>query len=140
MVQVNDDMVVFQLLCPDAAWVSVCGDFNHWSPAALPMHEVKPGVWEARVKLPPGEYRFRYQTSNRGWLTDWSAGGVQRNPYGDWDSLLTIPTTAAKAAWRSDEVAEERLLRRQARSIHALQGIEPRPRVSARPAETSGAR
>ena len=82
---------IFQVFCKDAEWVHVVGDFNHWSPHATPMRQIKPGVWRVELRLPPGEYRFRYLTSNQGWITDWAAFGVERNRFGEWDSLLHVP-------------------------------------------------
>lgn len=38
---------VFRVWAPNAAAVSVTGDFNYWNPADLPMRPIGYGVWEA---------------------------------------------------------------------------------------------
>ncbi len=83
--------MIFRVACKDAQWVHLLGDFNHWSPHATPLRQVKPGLWQAELRLPPGEYRFRYLSSSQGWITDWAAFGVERNQFGDWDSILHVP-------------------------------------------------
>ena len=70
--------------------VFVAGSFNNWSTNATPMKEVRPGTWEVTLKLPPGEYQFRY-FSNGQWFTDYAAGGIVPNGCGGFNSVLTVP-------------------------------------------------
>src|ERR1035437_944497 len=46
--------VSFALHRPDAKQVSLCGEFNGWSPGALPMKRHDDGHWETNVALAPG--------------------------------------------------------------------------------------
>jgi hypothetical protein len=77
--------------------VFVAGCFNHWSTNAEPMKEIRPGTWEATLKLPPGEYQFRY-FSNGQWFTDYAAGGIVPNGCGGFNSVLTVPEGEAIGA------------------------------------------
>ncbi|MEN6335509.1 MAG: AAA family ATPase [Phycisphaerales bacterium] len=54
------DAVVFVTLYPRAESVQIAGDFNNWQPDGTPMQRVgDSGVWQAKVKLPSGLYRYR---------------------------------------------------------------------------------
>jgi len=39
----------FRVWAPNAAWVSVVGDFNEWSADANPLESIGSGLWESRV-------------------------------------------------------------------------------------------
>jgi len=54
------DAIVFVTLYPRAGSVQVAGDFNNWQPAKTPMQKVgESGVWQTKIKLPRGKYRYR---------------------------------------------------------------------------------
>jgi 1,4-alpha-glucan branching enzyme len=46
------------LNAPDAKAVSVVGDFNNWTPS--PMHRRPDGAWVATVRLPVGQYQYKF--------------------------------------------------------------------------------
>lgn len=48
--------------------VYVVGDFNQWDESAHPM-ELVGEKWILIVKLPPGEYKFKYKTGKK-WYSD----------------------------------------------------------------------
>ncbi|MHB1155743.1 MAG: isoamylase early set domain-containing protein [Phycisphaerales bacterium] len=114
MVKRSGNQWVFELIRPRASEVFLAGDFNGWSPHATPMRLNSAGLWQCELTLPPGVYRFRYRADGQ-WLTDYAAFGVQRNPLGDFDSVLLVEeqsrivTPVAKidqvhpqpAAWRT---------------------------------------
>ena len=51
----------FSIVAPNAASVSIVGDFNHWNPATLPMRRSADGrTWEVEVRLPLGRYSYAY--------------------------------------------------------------------------------
>jgi hypothetical protein len=52
--------VVFRIHAPDAASVSVVGNFNAWNRAATPLAIAADGWWEARVALAAGTYEYAY--------------------------------------------------------------------------------
>ena len=98
MIEISGNTVRFRLRCPDAQWICLAGDFNDWSPSAHPMKQVETGVWETCLTLASGDYRFRYYTSHSGWITDWAAFGVERNPFGEWNSIVHVPQHAREVA------------------------------------------
>ena len=62
----------FAVWAPNAASVSVVGDFNAWDPRAHPMHGSDAGVWAARVaEAKPGAvYKFHIVSRNAGYRVD----------------------------------------------------------------------
>jgi len=47
------------------------------------------GYWTARMKLPPGEFRFRYCADGE-WFADYAAFGVEPGRFG-MDSVVRVP-------------------------------------------------
>ena len=45
----NGETAVFRVWAPNAAAVSVVGDFNAWNMGSCPMHKLGAGIWEATV-------------------------------------------------------------------------------------------
>lgn len=45
---------------PQAAQVSVVGDFNNWQPSSDPLVQIAPDVWERVIDLPPGRHRYGF--------------------------------------------------------------------------------
>lgn len=70
--------------------VYLVGDFNNWSitPESL-LWRRDSGVWQKRVLLPPGRYRYKYVVDGR-WTHDPDNNCVVPNPYGDVDSLIDV--------------------------------------------------
>ena len=54
------------------------------------MNRGRNGYWTARMKLPPGEFRFRYNADGE-WFTDYAAFGVEPGRFG-LDSIVRVPT------------------------------------------------
>lgn len=53
--------VRFSVVAPQAARVSIVGDFNHWNPTSLPMRRSSDGrTWEVDVRLPAGRYSYAF--------------------------------------------------------------------------------
>ena len=46
----NGDAAVFRVWAPNAANVSVVGDFNNWDSKANPMKKTDGGIWQANIK------------------------------------------------------------------------------------------
>ncbi len=75
----------------------IAGDHNAWSPTATPMrYNPQLGVHEACVPIPPGRFRYRVVIDGR-WIADPHNPLVERNPFGDDDSIILVgdPTGAA---------------------------------------------
>ncbi|MFW6062114.1 MAG: hypothetical protein ACOC93_04825, partial [Planctomycetota bacterium] len=60
MVNVENGWVEFRFFRPQASSVSIAGDFNCWRENELMMTKLPDGYWLARMRLPQGEYKFRY--------------------------------------------------------------------------------
>ena len=89
MVTVKDDWVEFCFFRPSAAKVHLAGDFNDWRIGDLRMVCSEEGYWTARMKLPPGEFRFRYCADGE-WFADYAAFGVEPGRFG-LDSIVRVP-------------------------------------------------
>jgi 1,4-alpha-glucan branching enzyme len=70
--------------------VSLCGEFNEWSPERTPMTKRKGGRFSVTLTLQGGRsYRFRYLVDGQRWENDPAADGYLPNDYGTEDSVIT---------------------------------------------------
>jgi 1,4-alpha-glucan branching enzyme len=84
------DAVVFVTLYPRAETVAIAGDFNNWQPATAPMKRVgETGVWQTKMKLPHGIYRYRLVVDGQ-WQQDPYNERSELNPYGEYNSILEV--------------------------------------------------
>lgn len=75
----------------EAKSAAVCGEFNDWNPAALPMKTRKDGVLYASAYLESGQtYRYRFLLDGARWENDWEAESYVPNDHGTDDSLITV--------------------------------------------------
>ena len=81
--------VSFTLVRPDAREVSLCGEFNGWSPAAGPMSRHEDGCWEAIVALHPGRYEYKFLVDGE-WLPDPVVEQTVPNGYGSVNSVIEV--------------------------------------------------
>jgi 1,4-alpha-glucan branching enzyme len=88
MVNVNGEWAEFRFYRPDAASVFLVGDFNDWQDSQLAMTKRSDGDWVAKVRLPAGEFKFRYCADGQ-WFTDYAAFGVQPGRFG-MDSIVKV--------------------------------------------------
>lgn len=93
MVTVTDNWVEFKFYRPTAQHVALAGDFNNWRVGELKMVRCEDGYWQARMKLPAGEFRFRYCADGE-WYADYAAFGVEPGRFG-MDSIVRVPTAPA---------------------------------------------
>lgn len=89
MVSINGSWVEFKFYRPGANQVHLVGDFNHWQHKQLSMVQDEAGYWFARLKLPAGEFKFRYNADGA-WFTDYAAFGVEPGLFG-MDSVVRVP-------------------------------------------------
>lgn len=76
---------------PEAAHVTVAGDFNNWSTTDTPLTRLKKGDFKIVLNLEPGrEYRFRYLIDGNRWENDWRADRYLPNDYGSDDSVVIV--------------------------------------------------
>ena len=81
--------VRFGYFHPDAQEVFVAGSFNNWNPRATPMGRDSLGDWSVEVRLPPGEYRYRFLVDGE-WRDDPSAQLTAMNSYGGFDAVVVV--------------------------------------------------
>lgn len=93
MVTIDGEWVVFSFYRPTAKTVHLSGDFNDWDEGTLPMR-AREGYWTAMMRLPAGEFRFRYLADGE-WFTDYAAFGVEPGEFG-LDSVLRVPVATLK--------------------------------------------
>jgi len=96
MVTVQDNWVEFSFYRPDASHVFVAGDFNGWQHGRLTMSPNDNGYWTTRLRLPAGEFKFRYCADGQ-WFTDYAAFGVEPGRFG-MDSVVRITAPPLKMA------------------------------------------
>ena len=88
--QINE-AIVFVTLYPRAGSVQVAGDFNNWQPMATPMEKVgdSSGVWQAKMNLPPGRYRYRLVVDGQ-WQQDPYNHHTELNQFGEFNSIVEV--------------------------------------------------
>ncbi len=83
------DAFQFVLVAPQAASVSLVGDFNDWDPARSPMHTDQ-GVWATVVPLAPGRYRYAFLVNGVEWRADPAAPRAIDDEFGTPSSVVTV--------------------------------------------------
>lgn len=74
---------------PEAANVSLVGDFNDWNVYATPMKRLKDGAFKVDVTLEPGRsYEYRYLIDEMRWENDWDADRYVRSTFGNCDNSV----------------------------------------------------
>ena len=63
---VDGDGVIFRVWAPNAASVTVIGDFNDWNPRAAPMTPHPSGIWERAVRPATKGQRYKFHVVPRG--------------------------------------------------------------------------
>jgi chromosome partitioning protein len=86
----SDGAVLFVTLYPRASNVQIAGDFNNWQPEKNLMEKVgESGVWQTKIKLPAGKYRYRLVVDGQ-WQQDPYNGNIEPNPFGGFNSVLEV--------------------------------------------------
>lgn len=63
--------VSFSLSAPHAVSVAVVGEFNGWNPHRTEMVRAShAGLWQARLRLPPGVYQYAFVVDGTTWMKD----------------------------------------------------------------------
>jgi 1,4-alpha-glucan branching enzyme len=74
---------------PQAASVSLVGDFNHWNATAHAMKRMPDGAWLLMVELKHGHHRYAFLVDGNLTL-DPRAQGITRNDQGERVSLMPV--------------------------------------------------
>ncbi|MBN1795284.1 MAG: AAA family ATPase [Sedimentisphaerales bacterium] len=81
---------VFVSLYPHAQEVYIAGDFNNWHPQKTKMQKVgSSGVWQAKMNLQPGRYRYRLVVDGK-WQQDPYNETIEMNPFGELNSVVEV--------------------------------------------------
>ena len=76
---------------PEAASVSLVGEFNDWDPEATPMTRLKNGEFKVTMSLDIGrEYRFRYLIDDETWENDWDADRYEASGFPDVENSVVV--------------------------------------------------
>ncbi|HAV64016.1 MAG TPA: glycoside hydrolase family 13 [Verrucomicrobiales bacterium] len=81
--------VTLKFHSPEATEVFVAGSFNDWQPQATPLRSTRDGDWKGRLKLAPGRYEYLFVVDGT-WLPDPVASEAAPNPFGGWNSVLSV--------------------------------------------------
>ncbi len=81
--------VTFVLPESTAQRVSLCSEFNGWSPDATPMKRQADGHWETTVALARGRYQYKFIVDGR-WIPDPLARENVPNPHGTLNSVIEV--------------------------------------------------
>jgi 1,4-alpha-glucan branching enzyme len=82
--------VPFVLRQPSARRVALVGDFDAWSPTAIPMTRGADGTWTATVHLTPGRHTYAFVVDDSVWVTDPRAEKVPDPDYGRPQSVIIV--------------------------------------------------
>jgi len=87
--QNGSDAFQFVFVAPQAASVSLVGDFNDWDPKRAPMQTAQ-GVWATVVNLTPGRYRYAFLVNGVEWRADPGAPAAKDDEFGTPSSVVTV--------------------------------------------------
>jgi 1,4-alpha-glucan branching enzyme len=87
--------MVFRFVSPSARNVCIAGEFNGWEyrpdqPRAIRFEKDKTGVWQARVKIEPGRYQYKYVIDYQTWILDPANPYTTQDSTGNKNSLLIV--------------------------------------------------
>lgn len=84
-------VVRFELAAPQAASVSIVGDFNAWNAAATPAVRTDDGRWVVYVPLQPGRrYVYSFVVDGMHFINDPAAPVAPDDGYGNTNSVVVV--------------------------------------------------
>ncbi len=87
---VHKGTIEFRVYKPQARFVSLVGDFNHWNPENDLLCRGEDGIWRLKKRLAPGEYRYKFVIDGR-WEVDYFNDLSASDETGGVCSLLRVP-------------------------------------------------
>lgn len=118
----------FELFLPRAQRVAVAGTFNQWKVDACPMQRDADGWWRTTLTLEDGDHAFQYVIDGQEWMADFAAGGVERNGFGCWVSLLSVDRRSRRDRTLERELTSVLgLLRDATNRLRASSSSQPLP-------------
>ena len=86
----------FVFVAPEAASVTVTGDFASWSQQGIELHDLRgTGVWTTDVPLPPGVYQYTFIVDGTEWRTDPTAVSQVDDGFGRVNSVVIVSPEGA---------------------------------------------
>lgn len=70
--------------------VSVVGSFNGWSPSATPMTRTEDGTWQAKIRLRPGRFEYKFAVDGTEWIPDPNNPNAVADGFGGRNSVLQV--------------------------------------------------
>lgn len=83
-------MVRFSLYAPEAAAVSIAGDFNDWRSEGGSLAPQGHGVWSVTIPLAPGRYKYLFLVNGKTWVPDPESSRYSDDGFGGKNSVLDI--------------------------------------------------
>jgi len=83
--------VRFDIVAPDARYVSLVGDFNDWDEEATPLRPNDGDSWVVNVRLPAGHYTYAFLVDGNRWIPDDSEARAPASEFGPSNSVIVIP-------------------------------------------------
>ncbi|MDD2715952.1 MAG: isoamylase early set domain-containing protein [Candidatus Wallbacteria bacterium] len=82
--------VVFQVQAPEAAGVTLAGDFNNWDPKADELFNLGGGKWGVTLYLKPGRYQYKFVIDGLKWIEDSNSRETEDDGYGGRRSIIYV--------------------------------------------------
>jgi 1,4-alpha-glucan branching enzyme len=86
--------VELQLRAPDAASVSVAGDFTNWKPTIALSDPDGDGVWTGLVPMGPGVHQYMFVVDGTEWVTDPGAERHVDDGFGHRNAVVAVTAPA----------------------------------------------
>jgi hypothetical protein len=83
-------IVKFVLIAPQAAQVSLVGDFNRWDRAATPADREADGTWTVYVPLRPGRHVYSFVLDGTHFVSDPAAPMAPDDGFGHKNSVVVV--------------------------------------------------
>jgi 1,4-alpha-glucan branching enzyme len=85
----NNNEVEFTCDAREAKKIFVAGTFNDWNTTAMPMKKGKDGTWKLKVRLPAGNYEYKYFVDGA-WAEDMTESGTVPNYFGTRNRVMSV--------------------------------------------------
>src|SRR5262249_37560131 len=90
---IEEGELVFAYFNDHAEKVNLVGDFNQWSPTAMPMKKGDDGIWRVTVPAPPpGKYNYKFLVNGSEWIDDPGNGMREPDHHKGFNSVVKIST------------------------------------------------
>lgn len=80
----------FVLDLPDAASVSIVGDFNNWAIGEAPLQKFANGIWNITLPIKPGRHEYAFVVDGKRWMADPRAPKASNSDFGKPGSVVVV--------------------------------------------------